>query len=294
MPREKLSIELRSYAKINLFLDIEGTREDGYHLLCMVNAKISLHDLVSCSLTQKPQINLTCSDLHLPTDERNMAYQAAARFREQTHLSKGMRLHIEKKIPVAAGLAGGSSNAATVLQALNQLTYDQIPNAVLAEIGTGIGSDVPFFLEPGICVCRGIGEKVVPVSFPTLPKEPPLYGVLCSPAQHVSTPTAYRMWDELSHPSHASVQPLLDDLMQKNWSSIPSHLFNAFEPVIFKEYPEIHRCYQLFQDHSPTPPRLTGSGSNLYSLHTSEAEARTVAAALQKLGLAIHVFYLIL
>jgi len=293
MPREKLSVDLAAYAKINLFLDIEGTREDGYHLLSMVNAKISLHDTISCALTTKPRIELTCNDSTLPTDEKNMAYQAAARFREQSRLNRGVSIHIEKTIPVGAGLAGGSSDAAAVLLALNQLSYDLVPPVVLKEIAQGIGADVPFFLENGVCVCTGIGERVVTIPLERDSDEPPVYGVLCSPAESVSTPLAYRLWDERREATHSNSRDLIQALIQRQWNRIPDFMFNSFEVVIFEHYPVIRDAYRIFCDVSPTVPRLTGSGSNLFGLYASEAEAKAVAERLREKRLTAVVFYLV-
>ncbi len=294
MPREKQSIESASYAKINLFLDIERIREDGYHDLSMVNAKISFHDTITCSLTTKPGIVLTCSDPDLPTDENNMAYQAAQRYCDQSRISKGVIIHIEKRIPKGAGLGGGSSDAATVLLSLNKLTYDQVSQAVLKEIAVGIGADVPFFLEPGLCVCSGVGDRVVSIHLAQNVKKPPLYGVLCSPDEEVSSKIAYNQWDELKVQKHSSARRLLNAMTMQDWGRIPNYLFNSFEQVVFKKYPVVKKAYKNFCKASPTPPRLTGSGSNLFSLHTSEAEAEEVSRKLREFDLKTNVFYMII
>ncbi len=294
MPREKLSIESASYAKINLFLDIERVREDGYHDLSMVNAKISFHDTITCSLTAQPGITLTCSDPDLPTDENNMAYQAVQRYCDQSRISKGVILHIEKRIPKGAGLGGGSSDAATVLLSLNELTYGRVSRVALKEIAIGIGADVPFFLEPGLCVCSGVGERVVSIHLAQSFEQHPLYGVLCSPTEEVSSKIAYNQWDCLETQKHSSARKLLNALTLQDWGRIPHYLFNSFEQVVFKEYPVVKSAYKKFCKVSPTPPRLTGSGSNLFSLHTSEAEAEEVARKLAELDLIANVFYMII
>ena len=294
MPREKQSIESASYAKINLFLDIERIREDGYHDLSMVNAKISFHDTITCSLNAKPGIVLTCSDPDLPTDENNMAYQAAQRYCDQSRISKGVILHIEKRIPKGAGLGGGSSDAATVLLSLNKLIDNRVSRIVLKEIAVGIGADVPFFLEPGLCVCSGVGERVVSIHLAKGFEDPPLYGVLCSPAEEVSSKIAYSQWDNLTEQKHSSARKLLNALTMQDWGRIPHYLFNAFEQVVFKEYPVVKSAYKQFCKVSPTPPRLTGSGSNLFSLHTTQAEAEEVARKLTELDLRTNVFYMII
>ncbi|MGC9328756.1 MAG: 4-(cytidine 5'-diphospho)-2-C-methyl-D-erythritol kinase [Candidatus Hinthialibacter sp.] len=292
MPNEKSSLTIQAYAKINLFLDIEGTRSDGYHLLRMVNARISLHDVVSCALDENPCVTLTCSDPSLPADERNTAYQAASRFRELARFQPGVSIHIEKKIPVGAGLAGGSSDAAAVLLALNQLAgYPLAPDA-LRSLAAGLGADVPFFFEQGICLGSGIGERISPLPVSKSPSDARVYGVLCSPGESVSTQTAYRLWDEFDDPVHSSPENLIQAITQKKWDEAPGFMFNTFEPVVFAHYPLVHDAYQKLAAASPTPPRMSGSGSNLFSLHVHQSEANGVAEKLQKQGLTASVFHL--
>ncbi|MBN2327662.1 MAG: 4-(cytidine 5'-diphospho)-2-C-methyl-D-erythritol kinase [Candidatus Omnitrophica bacterium] len=293
MPNEKSSVNIHACAKINLFLDIEGRREDGYHLLSMVNARISLHDVATCALVEKPRITLTCSDPSLPTDERNTAYQAAFRFREQARLQQGVSIHIDKKIPVGAGLAGGSSDAAAVLLALNQLADHPLSTDALREIAAGLGADVPFFFEEGICFCSGIGERIAPLQISKSPSDAPVYGVLCSPDESVSTQTAYRLWDEYENPAHSSPQNLIDAITRKKWDEVPACMFNTFESVVFAHYPVVEEAYRKFAAASPTPPRMSGSGSNLFSIHAGESEANAVVDKLRNQGLTASVFHLL-
>jgi len=293
-PENPMIVEMLSPAKINLFLDIAGLREDGYHRLTLVNAKVSLQDRIACRLIPPPEIQLTANGLPIPLDSSNTAHHAARRFRDLYGLPLGVRIHIEKQIPQGAGLGGGSSNAAAVLTALNQLTGNQVPIETLRECGARIGADVPFFLYEGCCLCEGIGEQVTPLPVSSPEGESPLRVVLCHPDEHVSTPRAYALWDQAGNPPHASPQPLIQALKNQNWERVPGCLFNAFESVIFANYPVIQQAYEVFRNISPTPPRLTGSGSNLYSLHTRREEAIEVANGLEQQGLRATVCDLIL
>ncbi len=277
--------EYSAHAKINLFLNIEGVRDDGYHTLTMVNAQIGLSDRLTVEVVLKPGINITCDNPSVPLDESNTVYKAATRFMEQHNQENGVKIHIAKKIPKGAGLGGGSSDAAAVLSALNELTGYCLPKEELMEIGAGIGSDVPFFFANGCCVCRGIGERIEPIEIADSPETPPLYAVVCSPQAEISTPCAYRQWDELKHPKNQDAQPLIDALKNRQWDRIPGLLFNSFEQVIYDEYPEVNAAFQTFRDLSPTMPLLTGSGSNIFSLHASEKEATRVSQELLKNGL---------
>ncbi len=284
-------IRLNAYAKVNLFLNITGVRDDGYHDLVMVNAKISLYDDVICSLTNAPEIELVCSESNLPTDETNTAYKAAERFIRQTKAAPGARVHIRKRIPQGAGLGGGSSDAAAALIALNQLAKLPLTTPELSRIAEGIGADVPFFLEKGCCYVAGVGERVMGL---VAAKRPENMGVVvCSPCDGVSTHGAYGLWDKAGKVEAKSPKPLIQALVNGDWDEIPKLMYNAFEPVIFEANPAVADAYTTFKKHSPTKPLLSGSGSNLFSLHPTINDAEPVAHALQKAGLAAHTYELI-
>lgn len=277
-------MEILSYAKVNLFLDIVGVREDGYHLLDMINAKFSLYDSLSIEVSEEPGILLTLSDERIPTGPENTAYKAAHRFLDAARFDAGVRMHIEKRIPFGAGLGGGSSNAATVLLALNQLVPNPLPQEELLRIGQSIGADVPFFLVEGSCYVGGIGEILRPIQVPKQVAAP-LHLVLCSPDEQVSTQIAYRFWDESTCHEHASYEEMVDAMRQERWDTIPGFLFNSFEPVIYPAFPNLESIHNTFSTISPTGALLSGSGSNMFSLHTSENEASEVSAKLQAEGL---------
>lgn len=285
-------IRLASYAKVNLFLNITGVRDDGYHELEMVNAKISLHDDVICSLTNAPEIELLCSESSIPVDETNTAYKAADRFILQTKVAPGARVHIRKRIPHGAGLGGGSSNAAAALFALNQLAKNPLTIPELSMIAQGIGADVPFFLEKGCCYVAGIGERVMGLA--AAKQVEPMGVVICSPTEGVATHGAYGLWDKSGKIEQKSPKPLMQALVNGDWDAIPELLYNAFEPVIFDAYPVVADAYKAFKKISPTKPLLSGSGSNLFSIHPTLDEAESVALAMQKVGYDAHAYELIL
>ncbi|MDP8242742.1 MAG: 4-(cytidine 5'-diphospho)-2-C-methyl-D-erythritol kinase [Candidatus Hinthialibacter antarcticus] len=285
-------IRLASYAKVNLFLNITGVRDDGYHELDMVNAKISLHDDIICSLTNAPEIELVCSESTVPADETNTAYKAAERFILQTKVTPGARVHIRKRVPHGAGLGGGSSNAAATLIALNQLAKYPLSMPELSKIAEGIGADVPFFLEQGCCYVAGVGERVMGL---VAAKRIDRMGVvICSPAEGVATHGAYGLWDKSGKIEQKSPKPLMQALVNGDWDTIPKLLYNAFEPVIFDAYPVVAKAYKDFKKISPTKPLLSGSGSNLFSIHPTLDEAEPIALAMQKAGYDAHAYELIL
>lgn len=282
-----------SYAKVNLYLDILSLRADGYHLLEMVNAKISLQDSITIRITDDPGVRLGISDPRLPVGPENTVYRAAEHFITASNFQYGLEISVEKRIPFGAGLGGGSSNAGAVLMALNRLAENPLTLDELVGIGKKIGADVPFFLVEGCCFVGGIGEILEPVTVPKEITEPP-YLVLCSPDVHVSTKAAYGLWDQSNDRRHSSPHPMLQSLKEGRFESLPSELFNSFEAVIYPAFPELDRIYNLYRSISPTKPLLSGSGSNMFSLYGQKEEAVFVADELAKQGLATGVHQLVI
>lgn len=287
------SVTFPSYAKVNLYLDILALREDNYHLLEMVNAKFSLHDSITIHVIDESGLNLSISDSRLPVGPENTVYRAAERFLTATNFEQGLEIYIDKHIPFGAGLGGGSSNAGAVLTALNQLAGNPLTLEDLVGIGKKIGADVPFFLIDGCCFVGGIGEILEPVAIPQGKSEPPFL-VLCSPDVHVSTKVAYGLWDQSTDRRHSSPQPMIQALKEGDFNALPSELFNSFEAVIYPAFPELDRIYSLYCSVSPTKPLLSGSGSNMFSLHDHKEVAVNVADELAKHGLSTGVHQLVI
>ena len=178
----------KAYAKINLSLDITGKRADGYHLLETVMQSVSLYDTVRVERAE--EFSVSCSNPHVPL-QGNIAEKAARAFLAAAGLSGGASIHIEKRIPMEAGMAGGSTDAAAVLRALNSLCGERFSRQELCSIGAGIGADVPFCVVVGTCLARGIGEQLTP-----LPSMMPCRILVVKPSEGISTAAAYRMLDE--------------------------------------------------------------------------------------------------
>lgn len=286
-------ITKKSFAKVNLFLDILRLRDDGYHDLCMVNAKISLHDMVICKLADTNNVTLTSTINDIPLHEANTAYKAAVRFMDAAGIHQGIAIHLEKNIPHGAGLGGGSSNAAVVLQALNELHGNPLSHQQLCEIGVGIGADVPFFLYDRACQISGIGEHITELQYnPSSTAQ--LYVVLVSPPVPVATGKAYKLWDEAVHQNHMDAAPMVERIQRLHFHELHNHIFNSFEPVIYNAFPQINQVYQDFCEVCPTSPLLSGSGSNLFALLQDEMEAERVMAVLCKRGYTAQICRLML
>lgn len=155
-------MKIKAYAKINIALDIVGKREDGYHILKMIMQTIDLYDIIEIEKT-KSEIRLNCNKHYVPTDERNLAYKAAKIFKETYSISQGVDIKLTKNIPVSAGLAGGSTDAAGVLKLMNKMFNVNASDEELKSIGLKLGADVPYCIKGGTALCEGIGEKNYPI-----------------------------------------------------------------------------------------------------------------------------------
>jgi 4-diphosphocytidyl-2-C-methyl-D-erythritol kinase len=248
-------------AKINLYLHIVGRRADGFHDLETLMVPISLGDTLDLELIPAG-IEFTCSDPALADAKDNLATRAANLFLEEFDLKTGVRIHLEKAVPVGAGLGGGSSDAAAVLLALRQLTGVRADNAKLAELAARLGSDIPFFIYGRPAVCRGRGELIEPVTL-----RDTYQGLLVHPGFGVSTPWAYKTYAQNPRPGEPG-------------RTFPDFtLSNDLEPPAFSKYPWLQVAKAWFRAQPETLDALmSGSGSSVFALTTSRDEA----IALQK------------
>lgn len=264
---------VRSYAKINLTLDILEKRPDGFHGIESVMQSISLHDIITLRTSSEPGIRITCDIPGIPTDEKNLAHKAASIFLQRRGFATGLDIHIEKRIPMQAGLGGGSSNAAAVLMGLNQLFGLSVSLDELSSIGAKIGSDVPFFLVGGTALVRGRGEVIQP-----LPDIPSWQLVIVKPPFGVSTAWAYKRLDEMSSAvgeptphSKRMVDCILCD------GCLPDALWNDLESPAVERHPEIAEIKGELLRAGASGALMCGSGSAVFGLFKIEEEARTGA-----------------
>ena len=254
-----------AYAKINLTLDVTGKRPNGYHDVCMVMQSIGIHDIVTVQTeTGADDIELTISHCDLPTDSSNLAYRAAQLFLQRTNKqSNGIRIHIEKHNPIAAGLAGGSTDAAAVLVLLNDLTQEQ-----LMEMGLALGADVPFCIAGGTMLAEGIGEVLTP-----LPHAPQAFVVLCKPPVAVSTPAIYRAIDSVDIARRPDTQAMLRALKDGDLQAVSALLYNVMQPVTANMHPEIDDICRIMREHGAMNAIMSGSGPTVFGLFADRARA---------------------
>ncbi len=263
---------LRSFAKINLAIHLLGKRADGYHEIVTLMETVDLADELEVS-GQEKGTTVTCSDPVVPTDGRNLVHRAAELVRDLRGLGdRGVRIHIEKRIPVAAGLAGGSGNAAMTLHGLNALWSLGLGEADLADLAAELGSDVPFCLHGGVAVASGRGEKVAWLDAPG-----PRHYVLVCPPLEVASGWAYSQW-KMELTKDASCINLISSVMQAGDADrLASCLHNDLEPAVRAAHPEIDGARDLLADAGLKGILMSGSGPSVFGLAAGRAEAERIA-----------------
>ena len=268
-------MQVQAYAKLNLALDILGKREDGYHELQMVMQSISLAD----TLTIAPGAGRMDTNLsYLPADGRNLAQAAAAAFRSATGLDLQVDISIQKRIPVCAGLAGGSSDAAAVLRALNQHTRAGLSLERLAEIGAEVGSDVPYCVVGGTALAEGRGERLTP-----LPPLPFCYVAVCKPPFPISTPQLFARVDTKKIVRRPDIQGLTSALERGDLPDAARRMYNVFEDVLEpRRRAQIDAIKAQMIDCGALGASMTGSGPTVFGLFQEERAARQAVQALRE------------
>ena len=269
-------------AKINLTLDVTGRRADGYHTVCMVMQSVALHDEVRVTVTQgekKPRgIILTCNLPYLPVDERNLAWRAADLFYQETGVLLGTcEIHIEKRIPIAAGLAGGSTDAAAVLRALTTLHAAGLTDDELCAMGLKLGADVPYCLRGGTMLAEGIGEELRPLA-----PMPHCWVVLCKPPFAVSTKDVYREMDEIDIRKRPDTAGMIKALEKDDYSGVCRRLSNVMELVTATKSRQIGEIKAFLTENGADGTLMSGSGPTVYGLFSDESRARTAAKMLSR------------
>lgn len=251
----------RSYAKINLTLDVLARRENGYHDIKMIMQTISLFDLVIVDKTKNNGITIATNLRYLPNNPKNIAYKAADAFFQKTNIHGGAKIMIHKNIPVAAGLAGGSGNCAAVLEALNLLHDCPLSRAELLETGASLGADVPYCFDGGTQIAEGIGEILSP-----LPSMPDAYILLVKPPVSVSTAAIYEKIDNAPIETHPDTEAMTAALAQKNIDLIAENLCNVMESVTEKKYPIIGGIKRKMIINGAKGAVMSGSGPTVFGI----------------------------
>ena len=270
--------ERAAYAKLNLTLDVLGRREDGYHDLRMVMQTVSLTDRLTIETGGEPGVRVRTDLAFLPADGGNLAAAAARRYWEATgRTPEGLTIRIDKRIPVCAGLAGGSSDAAAVLRWMSEYYGDGLSRAELAEIGQTVGSDVPYCVLGGTALAEGRGEVLTP-----LPALPACWFVLCKPPFPVSTPELFRAVDGAKLRCHPDTRGMLDALERQDLSGVAQRLYNVFEDVLPpRKRAAVAEIRSQLLEHGALGACMSGTGPTVFGMFRDEAGARQAERALR-------------
>jgi 4-diphosphocytidyl-2-C-methyl-D-erythritol kinase len=268
-----MPLEKHSSCKVNLLLNILGKRPDGFHELETVMHPVALHDDLSFE-RGGTNIQLSCNDPSLPTNSRNLVYAAAEKFLTAAGIKEGLRIHLEKRIPVSAGLGGGSGNAATALLALNELFGHPLKHEELVKLAAALGSDIPFFLQNRPALATGRGEIIAPLDF--FPALAGCWLVLIHPGFGVSTAWAYAelgQHPEWLHGKTWRAQRLIELLQTADLAAAEKEFFNSLEAPVLKKYPLLALFQEFFRENGVSGTLMSGSGSSTFAIANSREKA---------------------
>ena len=275
---------VRAYAKINLTLDILSKRADGYHELATVMQVVDLYDTLCLSTTSDNQVQIVCSIPELSNAD-NLAARAVDLVRQRFDITQGVLIELHKHIPMAAGLGGGSSDAAAVLLALQRWWQLQLSSTDLLEMASSLGSDVPFFLTGGLALCEGRGERVTAISarWPTTMR----WLVLLKPAISVSTATVFRSLPASDHTNGMHSRAVCTALQAGQTPEL-QHLHNCFERSLLERYQEVALAREAFLQAGAAFVRLSGTGPTLFAPFPDLNQALQVRKQLQAQGYEVY------
>lgn len=280
----KNTITCNAYAKINLGLDVVRRLPNGYHEVRMIMQTVDIYDVLTFSKTAQG-IQLKVDDVTLPTDENNLIYKAAKLLLETKGVTGGVSIALEKNIPIAAGMAGGSTDAAATLLAVNALYELGLDIEELKELGVKIGADVPYCIEGGTALAEGIGEMLT-----ALPTPPPCYLVVAKPDINVSTKFVYENLRANELKTHPDIDGMVRALYDDNLQGIASRLGNVLETVTIPAYPIIQDIKDTLLSAGAINALMSGSGPTVFGLFTDREKAKAAADVVRDKELAKQIF----
>lgn len=278
-------LELKALGKINLGLDVLGRRENGYHDVRMVMQTVYLYDRIIMKKSKTPGIRLETNLYYLPVNENNLAYQAAQMLMDEFHMEEGVSIQLDKHIPVAAGMAGGSSNAAAVLFGMNRMFSLGLSQKELMEQGVKLGADVPYCIMRGTVLAEGIGEILTPLS--PMPK---CYVLIAKPAISVSTKMVYEKLDSHEIEDHPDIDGILAGLKAGDLKKVAGSMGNVLERVTVDAYPVIDQIKKMMIKEGALNAMMSGSGPTVFGIFEEKATARKAADAIRDARLTKQVY----
>ena len=278
-------LDLTALAKINLGLDVLRRREDGYHEIRMVMQTIHLYDRIQLRKTVEPGVRVKTNLYYLPVNENNLVYKAARLLQEEFELSEGVDIDLKKYIPVAAGMAGGSSDAAAVLFGMNRMFGLGLSREELMERGLKLGADVPYCVLRGTALAEGIGERLTPLC-----PVPRCHVLVAKPPISVSTKFVYENLKLDEHTVHPDMDALLAAIEAGDLRALASNMGNVLETVTCQHYPVIEQLKELMRECGALNAMMSGSGPTVFGLFEEKAAARAAMTAIRDKRLAKQVY----
>lgn len=278
-------MKLRAYAKINLGLDVLRRREDGYHDVKMIMQTIQMYDMLEMEKSEKPGIHLTTNLSYILVNENNLVYKAAKLLMDQYGIEEGITINLNKFIPVAAGMAGGSSDAAATLVGVNKMFQLGLTRQQLMELGVKIGADVPYCVMRGTALAEGIGEKLT-----VLPPMPPCYVLIGKPGISVSTKFVYTNLNLGPDTHHPDIDGMIQALEKRDLYGITDRMENVLEKVTIPEYPVIETIKNHMKAHGAVNAMMSGSGPTVFGIFDDKEKAEYACEKLKESMLAKQIF----
>ena len=278
-------MRLQAFAKINLGLDVLGKREDGYHEVRMIMQTIRMYDQLDMRKSVEPGIHLTTNKKYIPVDENNLVWRAAKLMMDTCGIMEGVSIHLHKVIPVAAGMAGGSSDAAATLVGMNRLFHCGLSKEKLMELGVQIGADVPDCVLRGTALAEGIGEKLT-----VLPPMPDCWILIGKPGISVSTKYVYTTLDLNTDTVHPDIDGMKKALEDGNLYGITERMGNVLQEVTIPAYPEVERIKEQMKALGAVNAMMSGSGPTVFGIFDNEEKAQKACQKLRESGSCQQVF----
>lgn len=278
-------MRLQAFAKINLGLDVLGKREDGYHEVRMIMQTIRMYDQLDMRKSVEPGIHLTTNKKYIPVDENNLVWRAAKLMMDTCGIMEGVSIHLHKVIPVAAGMAGGSSDAAATLVGMNRLFHCGLSKEKLMELGVQIGADVPYCVLRGTALAEGIGEKLT-----VLPPMPDCWILIGKPGISVTTKYVYTTLDLNTETVHPDIDGMKKALEDGNLYGITERMGNVLQDVTIPAYPEVERIKEQMKALGAVNAMMSGSGPTVFGIFDNEEKAQEACQKLRESGSCQQVF----
>lgn len=278
-------MRLQAFAKINLGLDVLGKREDGYHEVRMIMQTIRMYDQLDMRKSVEPGIHLTTNKKYIPVDENNLVWRAAKLMMDTCGIIEGVSIHLHKVIPVAAGMAGGSSDAAATLVGMNRLFHCGLSKEKLMKLGVQIGADVPYCVLRGTALAEGIGEKLT-----VLPPMPDCWILIGKPGISVSTKYVYTTLDLNTDTVHPDIDGMKKALEDGNLYGITERMGNVLQDVTIPAYPEVERIKEQMKTLGAVNAMMSGSGPTVFGIFDNEEKAQEACQKLRESGSCQQVF----